>query len=352
MAAGVIGDDVDVTFSSGGVTVGASWRGPANEDDRVAAVVLVGGSGPVDRNENADVPGLRDLPIDCLRWLADLCSELGIASLRYDKFGVGMTGPAPFGSADLLAMDFADAYVQPARDALAFVASQRGVDGGRLALVGHSEGGCVALAVAADDAGATTSAPQRLALVEPGYRRLFDEGRRQVVERLDQLGIDAGATEALLAWVDRGVTLLRAVDSSLPDPPPPPFPDATGPVAVAQQLIQATLYGERWGHLGRTADQLDPPALAARVKLPTLVTVGTKDFNTPLAEPGGEGVGTLAAAFEDGVAELAVIPGMHHTLRDVGDAPLDLSLAEAVAHPWSSEFAERFTAFFAPWSTS
>ncbi len=84
--------------------------------------------------------------------------------------------------------------------------------------------------------------------------------------------------------------------------------------------------------------------------MPTLVTVGTKDFNTPLAEPGGEGVGTLAAAFADGIAELAVIPDMHHILRDLGDAPVGISLPDAVTHPWSAAFADVFRRFFADWA--
>lgn len=354
----MIQSDVEVMFRSGGVDVAASLRTPAADavataagTAPVAAAVLVAGSGPVDRDENADVPGpLGDLRIDSLRWLADQLSELGIATLRYDKLGVGGTGPAPFGSPELQAMDFADAYVQPARDALAFLADQPGIDADRLALVGHSEGACIALAVVVDPQGAP--AASRLAMVEPGYRRLFDEGRRQVVERLQALGLADDVFGALLAWVDRGVTTLRTTEPPFPAPEPPPFPDAASPIADAQQLIQATLYGERWGRLGQTADRLDPPALAPQVRVPTLVTVGTKDFNTPLAEPGGEGVGTLAASFADGVAELAVIPDMHHILRDIGDAPVGTSLPEAVAHPWSEPFAAAFRGFFGEWATA
>src|SRR4051794_36546048 len=85
---------------AGGVKLSATLSLPpgASERDRVPAVVLVAGSGPTDRNGNQ--PPL--LWIGLLKQTADLLAGAGIASLRYDKRGVGRSTRVPKG-ADALA---------------------------------------------------------------------------------------------------------------------------------------------------------------------------------------------------------------------------------------------------------
>ena len=342
---GTIRDDQPVTFHSSGVVVAGSYRGPATGSAPVAAAVLVAGSGPVDRDEN--VPAMPDLRLDCLRWLADRCADAGIATLRYDKFGVGATGPAPFGSAELVARDFEQAHVQPARDALAFVADQPGVDASRLLVVGHSEGGGIALAVGADPGDGP--APAGLALVEPAYERILDTGARQLTDHVHAAGLDPVSTEAFLGAIRDVVHEIRTSAAPFPEPLDPPLPDASGLVAQAQEALLAGLTRFR-NRCGQTEDLLDPPALAAAITVPTLVTAGTKDFNTPRSEPGGGGVDRLAAAFAPGIADYVVVPDMHHTLRDLGDADMMLPLAEVLTRPFSSRFADAFAAFLTPWA--
>ena len=345
----LIADDREVRFRSGDVTVAGAWRGPAHDTAPVPAAVLIAGSGPVDRNGNATVPPYDGLHFDCLRWLADLCSAAGIASLRYDKLGVGATGPAPFGSPTLTDMDFDVASVQPARDALAFAATQPGVDPRRLLLVGHSEGGGIALAVAASPREAP--APARLALVEPAYERLLDTVGRQLSDQVRTAGFEPAVTDGLLGWIERGIAEIRSGTPPFAPPGPVPFPEADGFLAQGQQIIEGAVYQRLRNRLGTTEDELDPVALAATVQVPTFVSAGTKDFNTPVREAGGGGVATLAAAFPDGVADFAVIPDLHHTLRDIGDADLMLPEAEALTHPFSQAFADEFTRFLASWAS-
>lgn len=342
-----IADDREVGFRSGDVTVAGSWRGPTRGSTPVPAAVLIAGSGPVDRDGNATVAPFAGLRFDCLRWLADLCSAAGIASLRYDKLGVGATGPAPFGSPTLSDMDFDAACVQPARDALAFTATQPGIDPRRLLIVGHSEGGGIALAVAASPRGAP--APARLALVEPVYERVLDALARQLADHVAAAGFPPAVTAGLLEWIERGVAEIRSGSPPFPPPGPVPFPEADGLLAHGQQLIASAVYERFRNHLGKTEDELDPLAMAAAVGVPTFVSAGTKDFNTPVREAGGGGVATLAAAFPDGVADYSVIPDMHHTLRDIGSADMMLPEAEALTHPFSQAFADAFTRFVTSW---
>jgi len=85
-----IGPDQEVAFLSGGVTYHASLRGPVDPSTPVPAVVIVVGTGDVDRDGNAP-----SLATEAYSWLADIMSANGVASLRYDKLGTGATGLGP-----------------------------------------------------------------------------------------------------------------------------------------------------------------------------------------------------------------------------------------------------------------
>lgn len=344
---GTIAEDHPVTFESGGVVLSGSYRGPVAGSAPAAAAVLVAGSGPVDRDENA--PSLPDVRIDCLRWLADRCAAAGIATLRYDKLGVGATGPAPFGSPELGAWDFDAAYVQPARDALAFLADRPEIDPTRLMVVGHSEGGGIALAIGADPR--SGPAPARLALIEPMYERLGDTVARQLTDHVHAAGLDTATTYAFLQCITDVVDEVRRGTPPASEPLAPPLPHASGPVAQAQETLLARLARLRTRTF-QTEDLVDPVALAPTITVPTLLTAGTKDFNTPRSEAGGGGVDRLAASFAPGVVEYVIVPGMHHTLRDVGDGDPMMPLAEAVTHPFSPRLAEVFDRFVSAWSPS
>jgi pimeloyl-ACP methyl ester carboxylesterase len=104
-----------------------------------AAVVLISGSGPQDRNET--VMGHRPFLV-----LSDHLTRRGIAVLRFDDRGVGeSTG------------DFATATSEDfATDVLAgvsYLLTRDDIDNGKIGLIGHSEGGLVAplVAVQSDD---------------------------------------------------------------------------------------------------------------------------------------------------------------------------------------------------------
>jgi pimeloyl-ACP methyl ester carboxylesterase len=94
------------------------------------AAILVGGSGPMDRDET--VAGHKPFLV-----LADLLTRKGVIVLRYDKRGIAQsTGKY----ADATMEDFA----QDAQSAFQFLKSRKEVDAKRLGLIGHSEGGILA----------------------------------------------------------------------------------------------------------------------------------------------------------------------------------------------------------------
>ena len=104
---------------------------------RLPAALLVGGSGKVDRDENAF--GLR---VDAIRQVAAHLAHAGVASLRYDKRGVGKS------SGDYNETGFHD-NVADAEAALAALRAHPAVDPAHVVVVGHSEGALIAVRVAA-----------------------------------------------------------------------------------------------------------------------------------------------------------------------------------------------------------
>jgi uncharacterized protein len=106
-------------------------RGP------VPAVLLLSGSGPLDRDSN--MPRQR---LDVSKTFAAALAERGIASLRYDKRGVGRSDGTYL----------ATGFHQETADALTTLealAAADPVDDGRLAVLGHSLGATIALRIAA-----------------------------------------------------------------------------------------------------------------------------------------------------------------------------------------------------------
>lgn len=93
-------------------------------------VVMVSGSGPQDRDET--LLGHRPFLV-----IADHLTRNGIAVLRYDDRGVGK-------STGTFATATSDEFAQDALAAIAFVKHRKGIDGRRLGIVGHSEGGLIA----------------------------------------------------------------------------------------------------------------------------------------------------------------------------------------------------------------
>ncbi len=106
----------------------------------VPAALLLVGSGEVDRD--SDHP---KLALVVTRELAAALAQAGIASLRYDKRGVGASG------GDFLTTALDDAR-QDAVDALAVLRRHRSVDPARVLVIGHSEGAVHAISLAVADA--------------------------------------------------------------------------------------------------------------------------------------------------------------------------------------------------------
>src|SRR5271157_4921972 len=130
----------DVTFASGSLHLAGTLLLPAS-DGQWPAVLLIPGSGQVDRNENAT-----KLRINAFRDIAVHLSEQGIATLRYDKRGVGAS------EGNFWDTGFFD-NVTDAGAALGWLEAQRDIRPDQLFLLGHSESAITAARLAATGAG-------------------------------------------------------------------------------------------------------------------------------------------------------------------------------------------------------
>lgn len=114
----------------------------AGPDAGLPGVVILAGYGPTNRNGIVSPAGVPD---NLYRDLSEAFADAGIVTLTYDKRGTG----ASVLPADL-PLRFED-LVQDSGAALEFLAQRAEIDPDRLAVVGHGEGGLVAMQLAAQE---------------------------------------------------------------------------------------------------------------------------------------------------------------------------------------------------------
>jgi dienelactone hydrolase len=125
----------DVRFNNDGIALGGTLTRPKTST-RHAAVVLLSGSGPVNRDE--EVFGWKPF-----RVIADRLTRAGLAVLRYDSRGVGDSGGTVY---QYTLQDVAG----DALAAVRYLAGRSDIDPGHIGLCGHSQGGIAAPLCAAE----------------------------------------------------------------------------------------------------------------------------------------------------------------------------------------------------------
>lgn len=125
----------ETTIAHGKVSLPATLTLPKGQKGKVPAVLLVAGSGPVDRDGTMG-------PNRPLRDLAHALAAKGIAVLRYDKrtkvYGAKTAEVSDGG------LTYDSEYVEDAVQALRQMAAMEEVDAERLFVIGHSLGGTLA----------------------------------------------------------------------------------------------------------------------------------------------------------------------------------------------------------------
>jgi pimeloyl-ACP methyl ester carboxylesterase len=133
-----VAGDESVTIPALGFNLGGTITRPKTTA-AAPALILIGGSGPTDRDETvAGIPIFGHIARDLV--------EAGFVVVRYDKRGVGQSG----GRAE--SATIAD-YAEDARWVLNWLEDQKGVDKDRIGVVGHSEGALAAMLLAGRERG-------------------------------------------------------------------------------------------------------------------------------------------------------------------------------------------------------
>ena len=235
-------------------------------------VLIIPGSGPTDRDGNNPM-GVTAAPY---RLLAEALAERGIGSIRIDKRGMfGSRAAVPNPNDVTIA-----AYAEDIRSWISAARSETGSE--CVWLLGHSEGGLVALKAAQDTDGVCG------ALLVASVGRPLGTILRQQSE-------SNPANAPILPDAIKAIEALEAGERVSVEEMHPALQNLFNP-AVQGFLIDLMAN--------------DPSKLAASLEVPTLIVAGGKDLQTPVAD--GE---ALAAAQPE--AKLVVFDDMNHVLKSV-----------------------------------
>ena len=128
----------EVRIESGEIKLSGTLTLPDGEG-AVPGVVLISGSGPIDRNSNTDKMKLRIMSL-----FAKRLADIGVATLRYDKRGIGASG------GDYYLAGHSD-HVNDASAATDFLQKHDCTGNERILILGHSEGALIAPQVSTRD---------------------------------------------------------------------------------------------------------------------------------------------------------------------------------------------------------
>jgi alpha-beta hydrolase superfamily lysophospholipase len=263
------------TFQSGALELAGTLTLPDGVA-RPPITVIVAGSGPTDRNGNQG-PRLKTNTYSQLAW--GLAQE-GIASFRYDKRVL----PATKGQVDLPSLAFDDFVtdLEAATNALR-------ADYAKVFVLGHSEGGSLAIRAAARGL-----AVDGLVLVATPGRDMMTLLHEQLSRQLD--------TATLLQFDSALARYLRGEE-----------PGELPPALRALVLPVNRRFMQGWA-------SLDPVAELAATRAPVLIVQGDRDIQVRVRD-----ADALKAARSD--AHVFVVPGGSHTLKATTDTILGAQLA-------------------------
>lgn len=267
--------DHEVVFTSAGLRLSGTLTVP-DGSDRCACVLMVTGSGQVDRNENQ-----KRFPLNVMGELAGHLAQRGIGSLRYDKRGVGES------EGSFWETGFHD-NVADASAALAFLKTQEHVRADKVFLLGHSEGAYIAARVAAGSSGVAG------AVLLAGGARLGEEELRWQGTQV------AGRLTGINAWIVKlfRIDVLKSQQKQLDK-----IKRSRADWYRTQLVAKVNAKWMREFLAYEPADDL------SRVTVPILAITGSKDIQV---DPGNL---ERMAALVTGPFESHVLPDVTHLLR-------------------------------------
>ncbi|MBV8392233.1 MAG: alpha/beta fold hydrolase [Alphaproteobacteria bacterium] len=273
---------------------------------RVPGVVLVSGSGPTDRDGNNPLIPAR---VDLLKEIAEALGNAGIATLRYDKRGLGQSTASPASVDEQKRFFTWEHFVADVQAAHVELLRHDEIKAYATALLGHSEGGLLALA-ATVKMGARR--PYGLVLASTPGRPLDQIVRAQIARRAPELS----------AAAERIMTAIRE----------------TGEVPADGPAAARTIFPAYAGAFLRSAFAFDPAEALGETDVPCLLLQGAADTQVVAMEDVQPLVDALGKRRAPG--EALVAPEVSHNLKRI-TGPDD----PGFAGPLAPAIASRLTAW-------
>jgi pimeloyl-ACP methyl ester carboxylesterase len=266
--------DTDVIIPGPGFNIAGTLTMPSGVGRlRHPSIVLVGGSGQVERDEV-----VAGIPI--FAQLAGALAEQGFVVLRYDKRGVGQSGGR---SERATLQDYADDLTT----AVKWMAGRPDVDPRNITVAGHSEGGAVAMLAARE------KKISRLVLIAaPGRKgtELILEQQRHMLDVMKTPDAERQAKIALQEKIQAAVVAEKGWEGV------PPELRAQADSAWFRSLLL-----------------FDPARIMPKVKQPILIVQG--DLDTQVLPSNADALAELARARKKaGPVEVIHMPGLNHLL--------------------------------------
>lgn len=290
--------ETEVKFSgaSGLELVGSLTLPESQKMGGFPALLLLPGSGPTDRDGNQ----LPHIKTDLLKQVAERLATEGYATLRFDK----RSARTYFGQLLFKTVDQQNEFLSwenflgDAKAALEFLRGQEGIDSSRIGLLGHSEGGLIALQMAHDLQ--EEASPHVLILIGTAGNTLADVLRYQI-ERAITSYPEERRTE-FMAQLNRAIE--QVIEAG------------TAPKDLPKGL--RALFPPNATKLLKVELATDPAELARDYGGPVLILNGEKDIQVPAPEhPKLLEKALLAREKEAGSCELFIVPRASHNLKEV-----------------------------------
>jgi pimeloyl-ACP methyl ester carboxylesterase len=277
-------NDEPISVPSNGFSLAGTLSRPAQSNAaRLPAVVLVAGSGPADRDSVV-------FGIPILGELAGALADAGFLVIRYDKRGIGQSG----GRAE--AASLAD-YADDVRAVVKRLADRKDVDPKRIGVVGHSEGGLVALMAAAKE--------KRIAAVTliatPGVTgaEVVLAQQQRLLNRMTLTPEEKQAKVDTQKRIHEAVVTGKGLESLPPD-------------------VRRTVDNPEFHSLLVS----DPAKLVPQVRQPILIVQG--ELDTQVEPPNADRLLALARARKNAPpAEIVTVPGVNHLLAAATTGEVD-----------------------------
>ena len=261
-------DSSEVSISiEGGLLQGTLFTPVAVKNP--AVVLIIAGSGPTDRNGNSRIlPGKNN----SLLQLADSLAAHGIASLRYDKRGIGASQIKGMKEENML---FSDGV----NDAIGWIKWLREKGFKKIYIAGHSEGSLVGMAAAAEEK-------------PSGFISIAGSGRRIDKVLKEQINAGAGPDSIMQLASHYLDTLLAGQRINKPNP-------------LLFSLFRPSIQPYMTSWL-----QYDPAVIIANLSLRVLIVQGKKDIQIQELDA------QLLHEAHRG-SRLVLIDSMNHVLKSV-----------------------------------